>query len=110
MELKDVCALEGDSVVVKDPQKLREAMDGLIYDAVFEADEEKRKAKFTIIKEACKAYGAVPASIQGLYEEMGRNYPGFTVPAINIRGSPMTVPGSSSGRPWNSGQGPSSSR
>ena len=25
-------------------------------------------------------------SIQGLYEEMGREYPGFTVPAINIRG------------------------
>ncbi|MDH5768276.1 MAG: class II fructose-bisphosphate aldolase, partial [Nitrospirota bacterium] len=33
-----------------------------------------------------KACGAVPASIQGLYEEIGRIYPGFTVPAINIRG------------------------
>jgi fructose/tagatose bisphosphate aldolase len=86
MDLKDVCALKGDSVVVKDAQKLREAMDGLIYDAVFEDDEEKRTAKLTIIKEACKAYGAVPASIQGLYEEMGKHYPGFTVPAINIRG------------------------
>jgi fructose/tagatose bisphosphate aldolase len=30
--------------------------------------------------------GAVPSSIQELYEEMGRSYPGFTVPAINIRG------------------------
>lgn len=30
--------------------------------------------------------GAIPASIQGLYEEMGREFPGFTVPAINIRG------------------------
>jgi len=28
----------------------------------------------------------VPSSIQELYEEMGREYPGFTVPAINIRG------------------------
>ncbi|MDI6890731.1 MAG: hypothetical protein QMC83_07335 [Thermodesulfovibrionales bacterium] len=28
----------------------------------------------------------MPSSIQGLYEEIGRNYRGFTVPAINIRG------------------------
>jgi fructose/tagatose bisphosphate aldolase len=86
MELKDVCSLEGDAVKVKDAAKLREAIDGLIYDAVFEGDEEKKKARLTVIKEAAKAAGAVPASIQGLYEEMGRNYPGFTVPAINIRG------------------------
>ena len=39
-----------------------------------------------LVKEIAKACGAIPASIQGLYEEMGRNYPGFTVPAINIRG------------------------
>jgi fructose/tagatose bisphosphate aldolase len=41
---------------------------------------------FILIKEIAKACGAIPASIQGLYEEMGRNYPGFTVPAMNIRG------------------------
>ena len=39
-----------------------------------------------LIKEIAKAAGAVPASIQGLYEEMGKKFPGFTVPAINIRG------------------------
>ena len=39
-----------------------------------------------MIKEIAKAAGAVPASIQSLYEEMGRAYPGFTVPAMNIRG------------------------
>ncbi|HWR58258.1 MAG TPA: class II fructose-bisphosphate aldolase, partial [Thermodesulfovibrionales bacterium] len=38
------------------------------------------------VKELAKAYGAVPSSIQGLYGELGRNYRGFTVPAINIRG------------------------
>jgi fructose/tagatose bisphosphate aldolase len=86
MELKDVCSLSKGTVSVSDLGKLRDAMDGLIHDAVFEEDEDKRKAKLTIIKEACKAAGAVPASIQELYEEMGRNYPGFTVPAINIRG------------------------
>lgn len=86
MDLKDVCSLEGDAVKVKDAAKLRDAVDGLIYDAVFEGDEEKKKARLTLIKEAAKAAGAVPASIQSLYEEMGRSYPGFTVPAINIRG------------------------
>jgi fructose/tagatose bisphosphate aldolase len=61
-------------------------MDGLIYKAVFEADNDRRKGLFLLIKEIAKACGAVPASIQGLYEEMGKSYPGFTVPAINIRG------------------------
>jgi fructose/tagatose bisphosphate aldolase len=61
-------------------------MDGLIYAAVFEQDDEKKTALFLLVKEIAKAYGAVPASIQGLYEDMGRNYPGFTVPAMNIRG------------------------
>jgi len=61
-------------------------MDGLIYAAVFEQDDEKRKALFLLVKEIAKAYGAIPASIQCLYEDMGRSYPGFTVPAMNIRG------------------------
>lgn len=86
MDLKSVCRIEGGEIKLKDAAKLRESMDGLIYDAVFEPDDEARKAKFTIIKECCKQAGTYPASIQGLYEEMGRNYPGFTVPAMNIRG------------------------
>jgi len=86
MDLKDVCTLDGDAVKVSDVAKLREAMDGLIYDAVFEAGDEKKRAKLTVLKEACKAAGAIPSSIQGLYEAMGKDYPGFTVPAINIRG------------------------
>lgn len=86
MDLKELFSLEGDNLKVNDPSKLKEAMDSLVYDAVFAEDEEKKKALFIMIKEACKEAGVVPASIQGLYEEMGRNYPGFTVPAINIRG------------------------
>ena len=86
MELKDFCSLEGDVVKLKDASGFKGAIDGLIYDAVFEADEEIKKAKLTALKEACKAAGAVPASIQDLYEAMGRDFPGFTVPAINIRG------------------------
>ncbi len=86
MDWKDLFSLNGNALAVKDVSKLRNSMDGLIYDAVFTEDEGKRKAKFLIIKEACKDAGAYPASIQELYEEMGRNYPGFTVPAMNIRG------------------------
>ncbi|MBI5213022.1 MAG: aldolase [Nitrospirae bacterium] len=84
--LRDIIEIKDGSVSVKDKNAVRNIMDGLIYDAVFEPDDEKRKALFILIKEVAKACGAVPASIQGLYEEMGRHYPGFTVPAMNIRG------------------------
>lgn len=86
MTIKDLIEIKEGAVYVKDKSAIRGMMDGLITDAVFEPDDEKRKAKFILIKEIAKACGAVPASIQGLYEEMGRRYPNFTVPAINIRG------------------------
>lgn len=86
MKLKELFELDGVNAKVKDMAAFRENIDGLIYDAVFEEDEGKKNDKLTILKEGCKQAGAVPASIQGLYEEMGRDYPGFTVPAINIRG------------------------
>lgn len=84
--IKDAVEIKDGAVSVKDKNAVRNMMDGLIYEAVFEADDEKRKAYFILIKEIAKACGAIPSSIQGLYEDMGRNYPGFTVPAINIRG------------------------
>ena len=83
--LKEVVAAEKDGIKIKDRKGLSALMDGLIHEAVF-AEEEKKKGLFLLIKEIAKACGAVPASIQGLYEEMGKNYPGFTVPAMNIRG------------------------
>jgi fructose/tagatose bisphosphate aldolase len=85
-EWQDAFEIRDGSVYVKNREALRSIIDSLIDKAVFEADEEKRKTLFLLIKEIAKACGAVPSSIQGLYEEMGRNYPGFTVPAINIRG------------------------
>lgn len=83
--LRDVLDVDG-GVKVKDKTKLRNIMDELVYEAVFSEDAERQKALFILIKEASKDSGAVSASIHDLYEEMGRNYPGFTVPAINIRG------------------------
>jgi len=86
MELKELFTIEENNLKVKDISKFKDALDDLIYRAVFEPDEDKKNAMLTVIKEGCKQAGAIPASIQGLYEEMGRNYPGITVPAINIRG------------------------
>jgi fructose/tagatose bisphosphate aldolase len=85
-KLKGCIAVSDGKVQVKDGDAVRELMDDLIYEAVFNADEEKRKGLQSLVIEIAKQMGAVPASIQSLYEEMGRNYPGFTVPAINIRG------------------------
>ncbi len=84
--LKDIVEIKDGTVSIKDKTTLKKKMDSLVYNAVFEPDEDKRKNLFLFIKEIAKACGAIPSSIQGLYEEMGREYPGFTVPAINIRG------------------------
>ncbi|MFZ3136026.1 MAG: class II fructose-bisphosphate aldolase [Thermodesulfovibrionales bacterium] len=85
MELKNVIAISKEGVSIKDLNGLRNMMDSLIYKAVF-SEGEKKIALLLLIKEIAKAAGAVPASIQTLYEEMGKSYPGFTVPAMNIRG------------------------
>lgn len=86
MELKGIFSVEDGLIRLKDTAAFKKGIDGLIYDAVFSGDEERKKALLTLIKEGAKEMGAAPASIQSLYEEMGRAYPGFTVPAINIRG------------------------
>ena len=85
MDLKNIIAVGKDGVEIKDLAGLRNVMDSLIYEAVF-SEGDRKTAMLMLIKEACKAAGAVPASIQSLYEEMGRAYPGCTVPAMNIRG------------------------
>lgn len=85
-KLKGAVTLSDGRPVIKDPGAVRKVMDELVYEAVFIEKEETRKDLFLGIKEIAKAAGAVPSSIQGLYEELGRSYQGFTVPAINIRG------------------------
>lgn len=88
MEMKELSGIikagkEGLEVINRGA--VASVMDKLVYEAVF-AEEERKKGLLLLVKEIAKACGAVPASIQGLYEEMGRDYPCFTVPAINIRG------------------------
>jgi fructose/tagatose bisphosphate aldolase len=85
-KLKNCLSVTDGKLEVKDPKAVKGLIDDLIYEAVFNADEEKRKALQRLIIEIAKKMNAVPSSIQTLYEEMGKHYPGFTVPAINIRG------------------------
>jgi fructose/tagatose bisphosphate aldolase len=84
-ELSSVVKAGKEGVEIRDRNSVAAVMDRLIYEAVF-SEEERKKGLLLLVKEIAKACGAVPASIQGLYEAMGRSYPGFTVPAINIRG------------------------
>lgn len=84
-ELNKMLGVGKQGLEIKDRKGISSVMDALISEAVF-SDDERKTELLLIVKEIAKAFGAIPASIQGLYEEMGRNYPGFTVPAINIRG------------------------
>jgi fructose/tagatose bisphosphate aldolase len=71
---------------------LHELLDDLAYAAVFNPDPEIKGRARWIIKTAAPVMGVVPASIQSLYEAMGRGEAGgFTVPAINIRGMSYDV-------------------
>ncbi len=85
MELHNIISFKDGVTEIKDANKLRNLMDRLIHQAVFSEGKQKN-ARLLFIKEIAKAAGAIPSSVQALYEEMGRAYPGFTVPAINIRG------------------------
>ncbi|MDA8091167.1 MAG: class II fructose-bisphosphate aldolase [Nitrospiraceae bacterium] len=81
----DVVEAKG-SVQLKDKAAFIENLDSYLYEAVFEPNAERKIALLTAIKEAAKAEGVIPCSIHDFYMEMGRNYTGITVPAINIRG------------------------
>lgn len=79
---------KGGEFEVTDETRLRgEPLDKLVYNAVFNAKGELLEEARRIIKGCACALGIRPASIQHLYEAMGKGEcGGFTVPAINIRG------------------------
>jgi fructose/tagatose bisphosphate aldolase len=91
-QLQNGCAkilkLDGNDVRILDEAKLKsELIDDLIYTAVFSADQETMDAARWLIRRAGVALGIMSASIQSLYEAMGKGeLKGFTVPAINLRG------------------------
>lgn len=82
-----ILKLDGSDVRILDETKLKsELIDDLIYTAVFSPDQATREAACWLIRRAAAAMGIMSASIQPLYEAMGRGeVKGFTVPAINIR-------------------------
>lgn len=92
IELKQRCSkiieIDGNDVLILDEAKLKgELIDDLIQTAVFATDEAMQEAARWLIRRAGWALGIVSASVQSLYEAMGREeVKGFTVPAINIRG------------------------
>ena len=90
-QLKNGCAqiihLDGGDIRVMDEAKLKsELIDDLIYTAVLSPDKAVREAACWLIRRSAAALGIISASIQPLYEAMGRGeVKGFTVPAINLR-------------------------
>jgi len=90
-KLKKRCAsviqIDGGDVRVLDEAKLKsELIDDLIFTAVFSQDKSTQEAACWLIRRSAAALGIMSASIQPLYEAMGRGeVKGFTVPAINIR-------------------------
>jgi fructose/tagatose bisphosphate aldolase len=85
---KSILACQEGPVRVLDESRFRDLLiDDLIYTAVFSPDPAIQEAAAFLIRRGAASIGIMPASIQSLYEAMGRKeVSGFTVPAINIRG------------------------
>ncbi len=83
----DAIAVRDGHVSVRREAALRtDAMDTLVREAVFAADEARDYARW-LVWELGQEVGVRPASIHDLYLARGRGeVRGFTVPAINIRG------------------------
>ncbi|MDA8126124.1 MAG: class II fructose-bisphosphate aldolase [Deltaproteobacteria bacterium] len=82
-----ILTVQAGGVAIADEKRLRETLiDSLVRTAVFATEEETRAAARRLIRRSAAAIGIHAASIQGLYEAMGRGeVKGFTVPAINVR-------------------------
>jgi len=79
---------QGDSLQVGDINQVRNGLiDDLVWTAVFAKSEEVKHEAREAIHDLAYAAGAVPSSIQNLYDALGRAEidKTFTVPAHNIR-------------------------
>ncbi|MBN1235154.1 MAG: aldolase, partial [Methanotrichaceae archaeon] len=78
---------DGDVRVLDEASFQEKLIDDLIYTVVFSPDPATSQAAGFLIRRGAAKLGILSASIQSLYEAMGRKeLCGFTVPAINIRG------------------------
>lgn len=65
---------------------INKIIDDLVWSANFSPQEEVRLASSQIIRQIAIKLGAIPSSIQSLYQEFGQGkISGFTVPACNLR-------------------------
>ena len=85
---ESILTYEGGDVRVLNESRFQEKLiDDLIHTVVFSPDPATSEAAGFLIRRGAAAMGIMQASIQSLYEAMGRKeLGGFTVPAINIRG------------------------
>ncbi len=86
--LKGVLEKVNGSIKTLDESRFRGSLlDRLTFNAVFHEDPLIKGMSRWIIKSAAPGLGVWSASIQPLYEAMGKgDVKGFTVPAINVRG------------------------
>jgi fructose/tagatose bisphosphate aldolase len=88
-DLKGIIKIQKNGAVkIFDKDALRhKKIDTLVYNAVFNKEGFLKDACRWLIRTAGNNLGIVSSSIQSLYEAIGKKeYSGFTVPAINIRG------------------------
>jgi len=83
----DVIKIENGSLKILNENKLRlELIPYLVSVSALSEDSDSIPLAQWIVRLSAIGLGAVPASIQGLYEAMGKSQvPCFTVPAFNIR-------------------------
>ena len=83
-----IVVIDGSHVSVSDEKRfVTEILDDLVYTAVFSSDRSIKDTVYWVIRRAAASLGIFHASIQSLYEAMGRgDVSGFSVPAINVRG------------------------
>jgi fructose/tagatose bisphosphate aldolase len=83
-----VADFSGGVPEVSDPARLKQDyLENLVEDLMFQNDIQVRTQAFRLIRAAFARSGGTLSSIEPLYRAIGRGEaPGFTVPAINIRG------------------------
>ncbi|HHT9136585.1 MAG TPA: class II fructose-bisphosphate aldolase [Candidatus Wunengus sp. YC60] len=88
-DLKGIVDIQKNGTLkITDKDTLRnKIIDTLVYNAVFNKETAIKNISRWIIRSTSNKLGIVSSSIQSLYEAIGKKqFKGFTVPAVNIRG------------------------
>ena len=88
-DLKGIVDIQKSGTIkIIDKDTLRnKKIDTLVYNAVFNKETALKNMSRWLIRSCGNQLGVFSSSIQSLYEDMGKKqYKGFTVPAVNIRG------------------------